>query len=55
MAKPPKRYVGNNQDKKPPMALAYQTGAYTMKEIARQFGVQNSTVRRAVEVLEEDT
>jgi DNA-binding MarR family transcriptional regulator len=35
------------------MAEAYQTGDYTMKEIAQQFGVHCSTVSRAIKYAEE--
>ncbi|MGV6817946.1 MAG: REP-associated tyrosine transposase [Thiotrichales bacterium] len=54
MAKPLDWYVDNNQDKKTAMVLAYQTGAYSMKEIAQQFGVHYSTVSRAIKSLEEN-
>lgn len=54
MAKPLSWYVEHLEDTRKAMALAYRTGDYTMKEIAREFGVHYSTVSRAVRHCEED-
>lgn len=54
MGKPLAWYVKHIDDPKKAMALAYQSGDYTMKEIARVFGVHYSTVSRAVKHFEED-
>ena len=48
LAKALKEYVTDFADRKEGMAKAYLSGAYTMKEIAQQFGVHYSTVSRAV-------
>ena len=52
-AKPLDYYVGLYKDKRRGMVEAYQTGDYTMKEIAAQFDVHYSTVSRAVKAAEE--
>jgi hypothetical protein len=52
-AKPLDYYMELYEDKRRGMAEAYQTGAYTMKEIAEQFDVHYSTVSRAIKYAEE--
>ncbi|MGR9073745.1 MAG: transposase [Gammaproteobacteria bacterium] len=51
-AQPLGEYSAEYADPKQAMALAYQSGRYTMKEIARHFGVHYSTVSRAVKAME---
>jgi len=48
LAKPMSHYKEAYKDKKEGMAIAYQTGDYTMKEISEFFKVHYSTVSRAV-------
>lgn len=47
-AKPLTHYARRYSDEKQAMAKAYETGRYTLKEIADYFGVHYSTVSRAV-------
>ncbi|MCP4259436.1 MAG: MarR family transcriptional regulator, partial [Planctomycetes bacterium] len=51
-AKPLAAYASQADDPKQAMAAAYRAGDYTMKEIARFFGVHYSTVSRAVQQYE---
>ncbi|MGR9100944.1 MAG: transposase [Gammaproteobacteria bacterium] len=51
-AQPLGEYSSQYDDPKQAMALAYRSGRYTMKEIARHFGVHYSTVSRAVKAME---
>lgn len=48
LTKPLKWFANNVPDDKEAMALAFQTGAYTLREIADHFGVHYSTVSRVV-------
>jgi DNA-directed RNA polymerase specialized sigma24 family protein len=52
-AKPLIYYVELYKDKRRGMVEAYQTGDYTMKEVAEQFDVHYSTVSRAIKYAEE--
>jgi hypothetical protein len=52
-AKPLIYYVDLYKDKRRGMVEAYQTGDYSMKEIAEQFDVHYSTVSRAIKYAEE--
>jgi REP element-mobilizing transposase RayT len=52
MAKPLDWYVEHMEDSRKAIALAYQSGDYTMKEIARAFSVHYSTVSRAIKHFE---
>lgn len=49
IAKPLNWYVFNIHDPKEAMALAFESGAFTMKEIGARFGVHYTTVSRAVQ------
>ncbi|MBI3795359.1 MAG: transposase [Deltaproteobacteria bacterium] len=48
-------YEGHTPDRAQAMALAYHSGAYTLKAIARHFGVHYSTVSRAVSRFPQET
>lgn len=52
MAKPLSHYLNSFDDPKQGTALAYQTGAYTMREIGEVFGVHEVTVGRAIRMWE---
>ena len=53
--KPLAFYKGHTPDRARAMALAYHSGAYTLKAIARHFGVHYSTVSRAVSRFSKET
>ena len=55
LAKPLGDIAGRYPARREAMARAYQTGAYTMQEIADYFGVHYATVSRAVRQLERST
>lgn len=40
------------EDAKEGMAMAYQTGDYSMKQIAHEFGVHYATVSRAIKKMD---
>jgi DNA-directed RNA polymerase specialized sigma24 family protein len=42
-------YQEKYADRTQAMAMAYRSGDFTLKEIAEHFGVQSTTVKRAVE------
>jgi hypothetical protein len=48
VAKPLSHYLECFNDRKQGMALVYQTGAYTLREIGEVFGVHELTVGRAI-------
>jgi len=48
VAKPLTYYLNCFDDPKQGMALAYQTGAYTLREIGEAYGVHEVTVGRAI-------
>jgi len=52
VAQPLTYYLDSFDDPKQGMALAYQTGAYTMREIGEAYGVHEVTVGRAVRIWE---
>ena len=53
LAKPLTWYKKQSSNKRSAMAIAYASGAYSMKEIADEFSVHYSTVSRAVKVFED--
>ena len=52
LAKPLADFARRYPDRREAMAPAFQTGVYSMQEIADAFGVHYSTVSRAVRRLE---
>ncbi|MFN2203562.1 MAG: helix-turn-helix domain-containing protein, partial [Caldilineaceae bacterium] len=52
LAKPLADFARRYPDRREAMAWAFQTGVYTLQEIADYFGVHYSTVSRAVRRLE---
>ncbi|MFT6916266.1 MAG: putative transposase [Motiliproteus sp.] len=52
--KPLDYYQSNYADRCEAMAIAYQSGHYTLAEVGKQFGVSYATVSRAVKAFEND-